>query len=86
MWRRVSNGDSAKPEVLETATSERWNYVRKEFTFIEAKEDVPAHWEYDENKVLKEDWETYMQVSDHNTALDDVYAALTELADMILEG
>lgn len=52
---------------------------------VEATEEVPEHWAWMENKVSKEDWETYTAVLEHTNALDDVYAALTELAELIVE-
>lgn len=85
MWKRSENGTTEKPAALEIDTSKRWNYVRRNFVLVEAAEDRPAHWEWEEKKVLKEDWETYMQVADHSDALEDVYAALTELAEIITE-
>jgi len=84
MWKKVENGDSVKPESLDTTSSRRWNYVRKNFELIEATDDYPEHWEWMEIKVLKDDWETYKEVMDHSDALDDVYAALTELAEMVV--
>ena len=84
MWKKVENGDSIKPESLDVTSSRKWNYVRKNFELIEATDDYPEHWEWMEIKVLKDDWETYKEVMDHSEALDDVYAALTELAEMVV--
>lgn len=85
MWKHSENGNSTKPEALDTATSKKWNYIRKDFELVPAEEDRPEHWQWLEKKVLKKDWETYMQVADHGEALEDVYAALTELAEIITE-
>ena len=85
MWITAENGSSVKPEALDTASSKKYNYIRKDFVLIEATEETPEHWRWQEKKVLKEDWETYTQVMSHDEALDDVYAALTELAGMIEE-
>lgn len=86
MWYKNGNGDSIKPQALDTTSSKLYNYIRKDFNLIPATEEIPEHWEWMENKVEKKDWETYMQVADHTVALDDVYAALTELAELIEEG
>lgn len=86
MWYRNSNSDNNKPSALDTTSSKIYNYIRKDYNLIQADEEVPEHWEWMENKVEKKDWETYMQVADHAEALDDVYAALTELAEMIEVG
>lgn len=81
MWRKSES--IVKPAELDTTSSKRWNYIRKDFELVEATEDFPEHWEYLENKVLKEDWETYTKVIDHGEALEDVYDALAELAEII---
>ena len=86
MWRKSENGNSTKPAALDTTSSRKWNYVRKDFILIESTEEIPEHWEWMDQKVLKEDWETYTKVIDHGDALEDVYAALTELAEIIEEG
>ena len=36
------------------------------------------------NVMTKDDWEVYAAVGNHSEALDDVYAALTELAELIV--
>ena len=65
MWYKVTGGETKPPE-LDTTSSKRWNYVRKNFEYINAIElngqDRPAHWEWDEQKVLKDDWDMYLQV------------------------
>ena len=83
MWYRNENGSSVKPDAIDQSASNRYVYVRKNFVLIEATEDIPEHWQWMETKILKEDWEIYLEVMDHGTALDDVYAALTELAEII---
>ena len=83
MWYRNENGSSVKPDAVDHVSSQKYVYVRKNFVLIEATEDVPEHWQWMETKILKEDWEIYLEVMDHGTALDDVYAALTELAEII---
>jgi hypothetical protein len=87
MWYRTENGSNVKPDALDTTSSKKWNYVRKDFELIPAVEGehnpIPEHWTWMENKVSKEDWEVYTNVAEHGEALDDVYAALTELAELI---
>jgi len=84
MWKIAENGNSVKPETFDTTSSKKWNYIRKEFELIEATDDMPEHWKWLENKISKEDWETYQNVMEHGQALDDVYDALTELAEIIV--
>ena len=84
MWYENVNGSVTKPEELDTTSSKKYVYVRKNFQLVEATEDVPAHWKWQETKILRDDWEIYRGVMEHGDALDDVYAALTELAELIV--
>lgn len=83
MWYINSNGENIKPPALDTTSSQKWNYVRKNFEEVAATEEIPAHWQWLETKIAKDDWTIYEQVLGHDDALDDVYAALTELAEII---
>lgn len=84
MWYRNENGSSVKPSVIDKTTSKKFIYVRKDFVLIEATEDIPAHWQWMETKIPIDVWEIYEKGIDHDTALEDVYSALTELAEMIV--
>lgn len=84
MWYYNENGSADKPEVIDNTSSKKFIYVRKNFTEVHATEEIPAHWKWMEQKIRKEDWATYQEVMDHGVALDDVYAALTELAELIV--
>ena len=84
MWYRSENGDLTKPAEVDDTTSQVYVYVRKNFEQIPATEEIPTHWAWTETKVRKEDWQTYQIVMGHEMALDDVYAALTELAELIV--
>lgn len=90
MWYKNENGDLTKPESLDNTSSSVYVYIRKEFKQIPEiqLEDqiIPAHWEWLEMKVKKEDWYVFNQVMDNTSALDDVYTALTELASIIEGG
>lgn len=90
MWYKNENGSLTKPEALDKTSSKTYVYVRKEFAEISEQtigdQTIPAHYEWMEMKILKSDWDVYEKVLGHDTALDDVYAALTELAEMIIEG
>lgn len=90
MWYKVENGSVEKPVVLDQTSSKVYVYVRKDFVEVPASgeegtsEYRPTHWEWMECKIRKEDWVIFEKVLGHDDALDDVYAALTELADMIV--
>ena len=84
MWYKNENGSITKPEEIDRDTSKVYVFVRKDFVEVPADgDDHPAHWEWMERKIRKDDWATYQTVMGHETALDDVYAALTELAEII---
>lgn len=86
MWYRNENGSNVKPEAVDRTSSKAYVYVRKDFSMIKGTDEIPEHWEWLEQKVQREDWETYQTVMEHSSALDDVYAAMAELAEMIVEG
>ena len=88
MWTKQSSiNDEKPPEIEEGKTFIR---VRKDFVLIPEKgEDehkIPAHWEWMEQKIRKEDWEFYQTLTDHTATLSDVEDALIELAEIITEG
>lgn len=92
-WYKNSNSSADMPSAIDRTSSHVYDYVRKGFILIEASAsgegddmEIPAHYEWLEMKVPKEIWEIYAKTVDHDAALDDVYAALTELADIIVEG
>ena len=88
MWYRTENGNSVRPAALDDTSSKVYVYVRKDFVEVpasgEGEQVIPAHWSWLETKILKADWEIYSEVLSHGEALDDVYAALTELAELIV--
>ena len=59
-------------------------FVRRNFVLVAAEEERPEHWTWEEQKILKTDWAVYEQVLEHGEALDDVYDALAELAELII--
>ena len=73
-----------KPDEVDTTSSKDWVYIRKNFNFVEATADSDSYWEYDEKLISKEDREIFQSVQSHDDALDDVYSALTELAEIIV--
>lgn len=84
MWYKCENGSLDRPQDIDSTSSAVYVYVRKNITAVPEAEGRPAHYEWMETKIPKEDWEIYEQVLSHGEALDDVYAALTELAEMIV--
>ena len=98
MWYETENGEDIRPSPMDETSSKVYTYFRKDFERVEAKgepdteEYYPAHYKWKELKLKKEEAALYMEVSgiinkvsEHGDALDDVYDALTELAEMIVE-
>ncbi len=90
MWYETSNGADVRPDAIDQTSSRVYIYVRRNITRVpasgEGDERVAAHYRWEEMKIPREMWEVCRKVFAHDDALDDVYAALTELADMIVEG
>lgn len=88
MWTKQSSINDVKPPEIEEGKT--FIRVRKDFVLIPEKgEDehkIPAHWEWMEQKIRKEDWEFYQTLTDHTATLSDVEDALIELAEIITEG
>lgn len=90
MWYEVENGSVARPADVDSTSSRAYVYVRRNIAFVEEVRDgdeiiSPAHYRWEEMKIPHEMWEVCEKVMGHDSALDDVYAALTELAEMIVE-
>lgn len=89
MWYRAESGDANKPKTLETNLSKKYNYIRKDFEFVKEERSGaeiirPAHWTWLEQKILKADWETYLKVINHDTAIEDLENGLIEIAELIV--
>lgn len=85
MWCKTENGENVRPSAVDTTSSRVCVYIRKNIQAVEATEDFPAHYKWEELKIPREMWEISEKVLGHDEALNDVYSALTELAEMIVE-
>lgn len=89
MWYIVENGESIRPADVDTTSSKAYVYVRKNFKLIPEQvtemDTIPAHYRWQEIKIPKEMWEVSRSVFEHESALNDVYDALTELAEIVTE-
>ena len=83
-WYVSSNGDSTKPSALDVESSKEFVFIRKDFKFVEETEDTPAHYTWQELLVRKDDWNVFTGVINNSEAIEDIYAALTELAELIV--
>ena len=86
MWHEVANGVDVRPDDVDEASSKVYVYVRRNIRRVEAPGDAGAHYAWEEAKLTRELWSVAKMAIAHETALDDVYAALTELAEIIVGG
>lgn len=84
MWYENENAEPVRPGEIDTTSSRVYVYVRKDIVPVAEGDLLPAHYRWREMKIPKEIWEICEQTFSHEAALDDVYAALTELAGMIV--
>lgn len=84
MWYSNENGDLVRPSEIDRESSRKYVYVRKNIEEVEATEDIPAHYRWQEIKIPQADWAVYEKVIDHDGTLDDVQNALIELAEIIV--
>lgn len=90
MWTTAENGSDNRPTEVDM-TSGEYVIVRRNITRAEEVQEnndtvFPAHYCWEEMKIPRAMWDVCRTVFDHESALDDVYEALTELAGMIEEG
>lgn len=80
MWTKSENSDLVKP--LEYEESGNNIIVRRAFRQVEASEEAPAHWQYDEWQMTKEQYDVFEPL---NAVIHDQSDALCELAELIAE-
>lgn len=80
MWIKTENGESTIPAALEV--SGNYVIVRRRFELVEATEDRPEHYEFDEWQMTKEQYEVYRSLEQLINEQDD---ALIELAELFCE-
>lgn len=89
MWYKNENSDLTRPSAIDMTSSQVYIYVRKNIELVpetvNGDETISAHYKWDEIKIPKEVWEIAKETFEHSEALDDVYEALAELAEMIVE-
>lgn len=86
MWHESENSTTVKPDALDRKSSRVYVYVRKDFTFVEETEDKPAHWEYLEARIRREDWDLFEGLMDLETTTSDLGTALESLLDFMIGG
>lgn len=80
MWVRTENGESIQPLAFEQSGDNI--ILRRNFRLVEATEDKPTHYEYDEWQMTNEQHEVYQAFDAQVSEQSD---ALVELAELISE-
>ena len=80
MWIRTENDSVNKPEKIRA--DGRHVIIRKNFVLVDATEEKPSHWEFDEWQMAAEQYEVYR---DFEGKLEEQDDALIELASLISE-
>ena len=78
MWIKSENGESQKPSAIEYCGD--CVIVRRRFSFIGETDEFPAHWEYEEWQMTRDQYEVYAIMQAQLIEQED---AILELADMI---
>ena len=86
MWHKSENSNSTQPAAIDRNSSRVYVYVRKDFVFIEESEDKPAHWEYLEARIRREDWDLFEGLMSLETTTSDLGIALEALLDFMIGG
>lgn len=80
MWHKSENGESIQPLAFERSGDNI--ILRRNFRLVEATEDKPTHYEYDEWQMTNEQYEVYQAFDAQVSEQSD---ALVELAELISE-
>ena len=80
MWIRVENGEDVKPQGMEKTGN--GIILRRRFQRVEAAEEKPTHWEYDEWQMTADQYEVYQ---DFESQIAEQSDALVELAELLGE-
>lgn len=82
MWYKSENGNLEKPNDVDMLSSKAYVFVRKDFVQIpesgSGNEVIPAHWEWLETKIRKEDYTMYL-MAESNAANIDYIAMMTDV-------
>ena len=94
MWIKSENGEPTKPPAKEISGDSV--ILRRNFEHVDASEDVPEHWKYDEWQMTADQYDVYQYYegvtadqSDALVELAELYAeqddAIVELAELLEE-
>lgn len=64
MWYDAYMQCDNPPEEIDTKSSPKWVYIRKDFTFVRGDALTVDHWKYKERRIKKEDWELFRKYNE----------------------
>lgn len=82
MWRKSENSNSIKPLEFETGLSTI--YLRKNFKLVEATDDRPEHWTYEELEIDKSAYPLYAALQGKIDEQNEIITEQDELLAMLL--
>lgn len=81
MWTKSENGEPIRPEAVETCGNNV--ILRRNVQRVEATEEIPEHYVWEEWQMTKEQYEIHQY---HEQIEKEQADALVELAELIVEG
>lgn len=85
MWY-VAQCSGNKPAEIDNTSSQIYVYVRKNFEQtiqnVENEEEPLTIWQYEEQKIRKEDWEVYAAALQNSSDIVDLQSAVDYIAMM----
>lgn len=79
MWTKAENSEAVKPP--EVSVDASGVVLTRNCHLIQATEDKPEHYEYEEWQMTKDQYEVYKYMKEQNDELSD---ALIELAEIVV--
>lgn len=90
MW--VHAEGSERPDNVDSTSSKSYVYVRNNIVVVEATEDVPEHYEWDELEIPKSSWEIWETAEGNSDAIAEIAElssdneiGISDLADAFAE-
>ena len=87
-WYKAESAEEEQPLDIDNTSSEEYVYVRKDFKHVEVEpmhdeEDVTYKWVYMEQKVSKDDWNTYVSIINAQKAITVSDGGLMDIANIV---
>lgn len=77
----IKSESTERPLLIDKVSSPTTVFVRKNIVEVAATEEIPAHYEYEENAIPTEEWNLYESIVRQD--VNDLEDAIFELAGII---